>query len=416
MEAEQRAAEATLRRLDEEDARDLVGQKQREEALRELAAREKEVREAMARLNEQGRGLTGQSSPGRVALLNTLTFGLVDSPVEAANRDLNRRFGRARGELERIEAEKQRVEAGRLPAGELGFVSREQRRRQTQEEMTERQARIDAFKRSERDALTLTRAQLAREEGGRDVRRRDFGRNETERLLNQQQFVTDEIARLSAKPTRTMEEQVRLVEMLGDAYRVVNALRDREADVERELGQLQSDRLRELRDSILGSGPAELLRKLAAMRTTFDQRGNMTPLTPAQYLSFSPGFRGDINQINPQFDPRKMELDEERNRLAGLATSFDDFLKQVTQISRQRIFELADPQLPAAFAAGLDAMTKSASFAAMTLDKLAESVAKLDNRLNGQAPATDGLQTGGGGQLSGKGGAAGYTRNFSGNQ
>ena len=152
-----------------------------------------------------------------------------------------------------------------------------------------------------------SKLKMGREEAHRETAPAAAGYNETQKLQNEQAAIQARIQELALKNNRTEEETAILAEDRMRAAQMEIQLWNRKSELLKEQKQLQYDMNREMQHSILGAGPAEMLRKLAAIRMS--QGGKMGM---GQYLSLSPGMRGDVNMVDPRFNPRGMDLRREQ--------------------------------------------------------------------------------------------------------
>ena len=150
-----------------------------------------------------------------------------------------------------------------------------------------------------------------------------YGYDEADKLLRARKELTDDIAR-SEEKLRSVEhgssaEQELIGRELKDQellYQNNLDLRRRAADVEREIHQLAMDQNREFSRSFFGSGPAEMLRKLAAFKMVLaDGRKGVTT---GQLFSMNPGMRQDVGSLTGQ-NPDMWRLLLEQKKLKGFA-------------------------------------------------------------------------------------------------
>jgi TP901 family phage tail tape measure protein len=178
---------------------------------------------------------------------------------------------------------------------------------------------------AQRDAATdpVTRNYVAgldvqqknREQVTRSIVPYNYGTDETEKIMRQ----LAELERRKAELTRfqgpmSNKQQADLdnVEILLEQRK--KDLLDRQYEVQRDINQLIADRNKELQKSFFGAGPEEMLRKLAAFRLAFDDKGNKRDMSMGQFYAMNPNMRSDFNQFNPQFDPDLMGLQREQSR------------------------------------------------------------------------------------------------------
>jgi hypothetical protein len=286
-----------------------------------------------------------------------------------------------RAQLDLIEQQKKALGANEFPGPEgLGFARRQMLRSSDTEALKTNQAQIEAHERNLSLMDLQTRMQFGREEARRETAPFDFGFDETQKLLNKRQGIQKLLGDLGNQP-QSAEILSRELELQNQKYETQIALRTRSLTVERDIRQLIMDQRRELEHSILGAGPAEMLRKMAAIR--MGQGGNMNI---GQFLSLSPEMRRDVAMVDPRFDPRMIDLQRERRRQRrGTA---DDFGNEQMKISAEigRLGnELAKvlPQRATYDAAkeGVDRLGASAGSAAAQLDGFATQLGQVRDAL-----------------------------------
>ncbi len=147
----------------------------------------------------------------------------------------------------------------------------------------------------------------------------EFGQDDTDRLRREQAGRQSALQRMVGDVNRG---RAVTPELEGEAQahenrllEIKERLLDRRAELERDINQLLVERNQEFAKSLMDSGPAEMLRKLAAFRLSFDDRGQRkSPLDLGGFMALSPGLRGDYRELNPEFDPRLGELRREQRR------------------------------------------------------------------------------------------------------
>jgi TP901 family phage tail tape measure protein len=139
-----------------------------------------------------------------------------------------------------------------------------------------------------------------------------WGRDEADKLDRERLFLNQQIQELSQKQNRTEEEDGELLKAQGLAYESNLAIRQRQVEVEREIHQLAVDQNKEFARSFFGSGPAEMLKKLAAFKMALGG-----PLPMGQLMQLSPGLRGDVGQLTGQ-NPEMWQLLREQGKLGGI--------------------------------------------------------------------------------------------------
>jgi TP901 family phage tail tape measure protein len=136
----------------------------------------------------------------------------------------------------------------------------------------------------------------------------DAGIDPTEKLLNKRKALTEDLARTEEGSAQHYRDQNLIYETNLELAR-------RRADVEREIKQLAIDQNREFTRSFFGSGPAEMLRKLAAFKMA--QGGGS--MSQGGFFSMGTGMRQDYGMLHPEFNPEMILLRNERNRNRGVA-------------------------------------------------------------------------------------------------
>jgi hypothetical protein len=144
----------------------------------------------------------------------------------------------------------------------------------------------------------------------------DYGIDEADKLLRVRKQLTDDIAQTEERLADAEKGSVSEQELIGRKLKDQELLfqnqldvRRRAADVEREIHQLAIDQNREFAKSFFGSGPAEMLRKLAAFRLAMGGG-----ISQGRLFSMSPGMRQDVGQLTGM-NPQMFQLLNERNRL-----------------------------------------------------------------------------------------------------
>jgi TP901 family phage tail tape measure protein len=171
-----------------------------------------------------------------------------------------------------------------------------------------------------RDAFEFGRTQA-----GFDVSKFDFGVSSGDALRNKL-LGTQMLMRGIRNPESNPLEGGRMIELQIRQYQTMLEIRQREAEVTREINQLQVDGMREFQKSLMGAGPGDLLRKLAAFRM------NKAGVNGAQFMAMDPGMRGDMAMLNPRFNPHRMDLEVERQRLGAMVND-QGFLGLLQELS-----------------------------------------------------------------------------------
>jgi hypothetical protein len=174
------------------------------------------------------------------------------------------------------------------------------------------------------------------------------------------------------------------------------SIRQRAADVEREIHQLAIDQNKEFTRQFFGAGPADMLRKLAAFRMTFDSGGHRKPdVGQGGFFSMGPEMRGDYGMLNPQYNPHMIELKREQAELQEFLKSlkmpdfgeaFDKLLlgigQQFADVMKKFHTDMPTESMDAAKIA-VDRLAGSSGHAAEQLDRLAEKAGRLADSIFG---------------------------------
>lgn len=159
----------------------------------------------------------------------------------------------------------------------------------------------------------------------------DVGATEIDRLMNRRRAIAQQMAAMTPEQTSTVMGRAKLIELENSLYNVQLDLRMKVKEAEREINQIIIDRNREFRNSILGAGPGEMLRKLTAMQMS-QRNPNMSM---GQFLSLGTGMRGDLQQLQPgRFDSRIWDLRNSINN-AGPQQNDEAFFKSLQAIQAQ---------------------------------------------------------------------------------
>lgn len=152
---------------------------------------------------------------------------------------------------------------------------------------------------------TADRIAFGQRQAGLDVTPFDVGPTDIDRILNRRKAAIQQMHALMQDPG-ALNNALSLAKIYGLQNQIMQdglELRMRVVEAEREINQIMVDRNKEFRNSLLMSGPGELLRKLAAMR--MNSRG----VGMGQFLTLGGGMRQDLMNLNPgQFDPRVWDL------------------------------------------------------------------------------------------------------------
>ena len=251
----------------------------------------------------------------------------------------------------------------------------------------------------------------------------DYGMNQGDRLLRQRAALQADLpaTKRQADAAGSEVERNELNNKLLAEQRALHenslAILERRAGVERDINQLYFDRAKEMRRNVLGGGPSELLRTLAAFRTAFDAKGNLNNISIGQLLSYAPEFRKAVTGAQAFgvaqgkklpgvfLDPEMMGLQTERNQLNQPlppvpAGGWEQAVKEIGGVVDT-------------LSLGLKTFNTAMDFVTNFGDKLHEAATAVENFINslnlrmtgvpaGAAPAVP--------QSGGLGGASGFTR------
>lgn len=216
-----------------------------------------------------------------------------------------------------------------------------------------------------------------------------YGIDETDRMLNERAAVERDMAGLEGRQNLTITERGQLIRDQNLLYANTLALRQRHAGIEAEIRQLAIDQNREFSRSFFGSGPGDMLRKLAAFRMAM--RG---PVSQGQLYGLNPDMRNDVGMLTGQ-NPQMMLLQNERNRLnagiRGIIGSISNVAEglDAAQLSiserLKRALDGMDRSLVEAFDKGINTALSDAT---ENLGKLNSALSKATDATNTATDAT----------------------------
>jgi len=396
--AQKEAIERHMQALTEENQQDTAAQQAMAELKQRKAAELAAAHQAYAALTPDTSAMTAEQ---RTAYAATVFTGGRMQKQAAALDDLRRQ----QEAFDHLNPQ----EAG---PGTLGMISRDQQRKADQDANRQKTAELEAQRRN----LALSRKMTeygygeGRAEAGDTAAK--YGVDETAKLLNERKHLLAEIGELQGKQNKTTEEYGRLLKDQQLAYANMLSLRTRHAELEAEIHQLAIDQNKEFGKSFFGSGPAEMLRKLAAMRLAMNG-----PLKQGQLYNLNPAMRQDVGQLTGQ-TPEMTALHNELTRLTQFigrtvggkddkpgtdnwGDRFDALLTKFTGSFEKSLGGL-DKDILKAFT---DGMGDTLTTATKNLDKLGSAAdraaAALDRLAGGFTP--------GGGNFGGHGGGGGWT-------
>jgi len=309
MNAEVQAIDRRLAAVKARDASDFAGKAARENVIGKLKEEEAAIQLRIGVAQEKSKKA---KSGGLFWDYNPAYYGNIDRA--------NKEIADANDELVKNRADQKLAGAGQIPG--MASDDTERNLKERKELNQEREKKV-----AQRDALNInmpfydaaTQAQFGREEGKRETSPFSIGRDETQKLQNligreasgagPGSGIKGQLEAMKEMP-QTVELVSRQLELQNQLYEAQGALRRRSFDVERDINQLIVDRRKEFEHSILGSGPAEMLRKLASFSL-----GNGGKMTTGQFLSLSPEMRRDVGMVDTRFDPGMMDLRREQHRM-----------------------------------------------------------------------------------------------------
>lgn len=198
-----------------------------------------------------------------------------------------------------------------------------------QKQRTELEAQFEKVSGQQAYNRVLDRVGFGSRFGSMETSAFDYGASPTERLLNrrgaQRDAIESSLRALNDRPNDALEAG-RLFAAVNGAIETEIRLLERSQSIHAEINQLVVDRNREFQKSLLGAGPSELLRKMAAFQL------NKKGVSNGQFMALSPEMRGDVAMLDPRFDPEAMNLQGERNRLNKLGLEPDKVMKQIEDL------------------------------------------------------------------------------------
>ena len=304
LQAQQSVIAQRKAQINAEDAHDTTGHQAMEE-------KKKEIAEKLNKTRDEYNAMMG-AVPGGYRQGNTLyDFSQTD------NADLEARRKKFT-EMQALQKQYDSVNPEAAGPGAIGMVGRQKEFGVLTEQERANAAQMKALQ----DNLALVEKQrqygLGQTKADQDSGAYKYGRNETEKILNERRHLLAEIGTLMQKQNKDAADYGRLLQDIKLAEEATLALRQRRMDVEREIHQLAIDQNKEFAKSFFGAGPAEMLRKLAAFRMA--SRGGVSQ---GQMYSLSPGLREDVGNLtgqNPEMAWLKQEksmLDQIIGRLTG---------------------------------------------------------------------------------------------------
>ena len=401
LQAQSTVTSKSLEILNEREANDTPGQSARDQRVAELKAQRKVLLQMQQDVTER---LDDTVSPGRLSLremanlkgdetaasdprvarriLKVLGQGAVtkiaqlvpgvrpelDSQQQAYADTLAQGLD-VRQQLKQNALDTDKAAAGELPdmPGQADHLAIEAQRKQYEEEQRKRakeMATIEANLKLARDQSLFA---MGQQQANRGMTRNGFGVDATDTLNRQRGGLNADINRLQARQNAAdgfaaarnffgdtggplpIEKQLNLTiaergQLLEDIFLKTKNLQDlinRQPEIEREINQLLVERSKEFTKSFFGDGPAEMLKKLAAFRLAFDDKGNKKrDVSQGQFFSMDPSMRGNYGMLNPSFDPHMLELKNEFKR--NVATVMKEFGSLDPKVINQKMLSFAN--------------------------------------------------------------------------
>lgn len=227
-----------------------------------------------------------------------------DMPVTGAVQATERELEMLRAQVRLMDIKAQAVQAS--GASQLAIA-------QEMLAIDQQRMKLEAQAAGVAGGMTFARVQdrmsFGRAMGANDATRFGVGASTMEMLRNRQMGLVTEAGRIRGQDgfQNDAVQVGRLMEITNQLIQTRLQMREREAEIEREINQLVVDRNREFNKSLLASGPGDLLRKMAALKMS----GNMTG---GGFMALSPEMRQDVGMINPRFNPDLMDLRREQNQ------------------------------------------------------------------------------------------------------
>ena len=183
------------------------------------------------------------------------------------------------------------------------------------------QNRLDAAKDPVRNQMArkLTEQQGGKWDAQNFATENDFGIDNAGKDLNRLRALQADRARTLAQLAQSPgngELAGRMGQEDIDIWQTKLDLAKRFSEVNKEIRQLTIDTQKEFVRSVYGSGPAEMLQRLAAFRMAFNGNGTRkSPLSQGAFFGLSLDMRNDYGMLQPDLDPRMIELKNERSRI-----------------------------------------------------------------------------------------------------
>lgn len=388
--AQRQAIEQHMAGLDTADNQDATGRaalqdlRQQRQAALDQARDEFQAATAAATAADAGVARTKRGAV--VGFIEQGFFGSQSDAWQAQKQAqaVHGRLAAAQAAMEEAQRQLDSTTPNEAGPGALGLVSRAQQR---QADIEERK-KVAAQEAGTRDNLSLAergmRFGMGQSRAETGMAASNYGYDEADKLLNERKHLLAEIAELGGKTNKTATDYGRLLKDQNLEYQNLLALRQRHAEVEAQIHQTAIEANREFAKGFFGSGPAEMLRKLAAFRLA--QKG---ALPAGQLYNLSPGMRQDTAQLTGQ-TPEMNFLRQELGRLNQFITGLpgqgqggkDPWGDKLDGVLAKLTAGLKD-SLKGLDADLLKAMTETVRGATDNLDRLGGSAGRLTEMFDG---------------------------------
>jgi len=303
-----------------------------------------------------------------------------------------------KGELDLLQQQAPTVEGQADPE----WAARQHARQQVREQQRKAEQDAEAQRRNSPIMRVRRAIQFGEAEGQRESSPWEIGRDETAKLLNKREGILQRLNELSRLPQDDAVRLSRELALQNQLYETQGALRRRSYDTERDIRQLILDQRREMEHALLGSGPAELLRKMAAIRLGAPlrqgyggQAGGQMGI--GQFMGMSPEMRREVAMVDPRFDPRMMDLQREARRQGrpGAAEFGQEQGRAADRLAElgerlNRVVSQADPEGRAAYNAAAKTMNVTAGTVNVTAPTVIFKGTLIVNGPGAAAPAAGG--------------------------
>ncbi len=357
LDAQSAVTQKTIELLDHQMATALPGQKERDKKVAELSEQRQVLLDAQKLAAEKFNVSVSQkpltsAKEGFQELAGVIPFLVWPGQKMASQQradDSKKQWAAYKPLLEQNAADIELARAGTLPgmAGQDDYLAKlEEQRKLEAEQKSRRQQRTGI-----QSNLTLAQQQalfgFGQEQSDRNMTRNAYGRDPTDTLNRQRAGLDEDITALKKNPNADIAERGQLLEDIYAKTKNLQDLINREPEIQKEINQLIMDRNKEFMKSVMGDGPAELLKKLSAFRLAFDDKGKRrNDISQGQFFSMDAGGRSNYGMLNPTFDPQMIELKNELKR--NLTAIFKEFGSFDPKIINEKMLSFADDLTAAA--------------------------------------------------------------------